>query len=136
MIGLVVVAHGYLANELIRVMEHVVGPQENVESICIGAEDDLDQRRSDIMSAVKNVNTEDGVVVMTDMFGGTPSNLAISIMDQAKLEVIAGVNLPMLVKFACCRDTENLEECVTKVQEAGKKYINIASRMVTTDKNR
>jgi PTS system mannose-specific IIA component len=136
MIGLVVVAHGYLANELIRVMEHVVGPQENVESICIGAEDDLDQRRSDIMSAVKNVNTEDGVVVMTDMFGGTPSNLAISIMDQAKLEVIAGVNLPMLVKFACCRDTENLEECVNKVQEAGKKYINIASRMVTTDKNR
>jgi PTS system mannose-specific IIA component len=136
MIGLVVVAHGYLANELIRVMEHVVGPQENVESICIGAEDDLDQRRSDIMSAVKNVNTEDGVVVMTDMFGGTPCNLVISIMDQAKLEVIAGVNLPMLVKFACCRDTENLEECVTKVQEAGKKYINIASRMVTTDKNR
>jgi PTS system mannose-specific IIA component len=136
MIGLVVVAHGYLANELIRVMEHVVGPQENVEPICIGAEDDLDQRRSDIMSAVKNVNTEDGVVVMTDMFGGTPCNLVISIMDQAKLEVIAGVNLPMLVKFACCRDTENLEECVTKVQEAGKKYINIASRMVTTDKNR
>lgn len=136
MIGLVVVAHGYLANELIRVMEHVVGPQENVETVCIGAEDDLDQRRSDIMSAVKNVNTEDGVVVMTDMFGGTPSNLAISIMDQAKLEVIAGVNLPMLVKFACCRDTENLEECVNKVQEAGKKYINIASRMVTTDKNR
>ena len=136
MIGLVVVAHGYLANELIRVMEHVVGPQENVETVCIGAEDDLDQRRSDIMSAVKNVNTEDGVVVMTDMFGGTPCNLVISIMDQAKLEVIAGVNLPMLVKFACCRDTENLEECVTKVQEAGKKYINIASRMVTTDKNR
>ena len=134
MIGLVVVAHGYLANELIRVMEHVVGPQENVESICIGAEDDLDQRRSDIMSAVKNVNTEDGVVVMTDMFGGTPCNLVISIMDQAKLEVIAGVNLPMLVKFACCRDTENLEECVNKVQEAGKKYINIASRMVITDK--
>ena len=134
MIGLVVVAHGYLANELIRVMEHVVGPQENVETVCIGAEDDLDQRRSDIMSAVKNVNTEDGVVVATDMFGGTPCNLAISIMDNTKLEVIAGVNLPMLVKFACCRDTENLEECVTKVQEAGKKYINIASRMIATDK--
>ena len=136
MIGLVLVTHGYLANELISAMEHVVGYQENVEAICIGAEDDMDQRRSDILSAVKNVNTEDGVVVMTDMFGGTPCNLVISIMDQAKLEVIAGVNLPMLVKFACCRDTENLEECVTKVQEAGKKYINIASRMVTTDKNR
>ena len=134
MIGLVVVTHGYLANELIRAMEHVVGPQENVESICIGAEDDMDQRRSDIMNAVRNVNTEHGVVVVTDMFGGTPCNLAISIMDKAKLEVIAGVNLPMLVKFACCRDTENLEECVTKVQEAGKKYINIASRMIATDK--
>jgi PTS system mannose-specific IIA component len=134
MIGLVLVTHGYLANELIRAMEHVVGHQENVEAICIGAEDDMDQRRSDILSAVKNVNTEDGVVVATDMFGGTPCNLAISIMDNAKLEVIAGVNLPMLVKFACCRDTENLEECVTKVQEAGKKYINIASRMIATDK--
>jgi PTS system mannose-specific IIA component len=134
MIGLVLVTHGYLANELIRAMEHVVGHQENVEAICIGAEDDMDQRRSDIISAVKNVNTEDGVVVATDMFGGTPCNLAISIMDNTKLEVIAGVNLPMLVKFACCRDTENLEECLTKVQEAGKKYINIASRMVTIDK--
>ena len=134
MIGLVLVTHGYLANELIRAMEHVVGHQENVEAICIGAEDDMDQRRSDIISAVKNVNTEDGVVVATDMFGGTPCNLAISIMDNTKLEVIAGVNLPMLVKFACCRDTENLEECVTKVQEAGKKYINIASRMIATDK--
>ena len=134
MIGLVLVTHGYLANELIRAMEHVVGHQENVEAICIGAEDDMDQRRSDILSAVKNVNTEDGVVVATDMFGGTPCNLAISIMDNAKLEVIAGVNLPMLVKFACCRDTENLEECVTKVQEAGKKYINIASRMIANDK--
>jgi PTS system mannose-specific IIA component len=134
MIGLVLVTHGYLADELIRAMEHVVGHQENVEAICIGAEDDMDQRRSDILSAVKNVNTEDGVVVATDMFGGTPCNLAISIMDNAKLEVIAGVNLPMLVKFACCRDTENLEECVTKVQEAGKKYINIASRMIATDK--
>jgi PTS system mannose-specific IIA component len=134
MIGLVVVTHGYLANELIRAMEHVVGPQENVEAICIGAEDDMDQRRSDIMNAVKNVNTEHGVVVVTDMFGGTPCNLAISIMDKAKLEVIAGVNLPMLVKFACCRDAENLEECVMKVQEAGKKYINIASKMVKTEK--
>ena len=110
-------------------MEHVVGPQDNAESICIGADDDMEQRRSDIINAVKTVSTRDGVVVVTDMFGGTPSNLAISIMGMAKLEVVAGVNLPMLVKFASCRDTEELEECVTKVQEAGKKYINIASRM-------
>ena len=134
MIGLVLVTHGYLANELIRAMEHVVGPQDKVKAVCIGAEDDMEQRRSDIMSAVEKVNTRDGVIVATDMFGGTPCNLAISIMDKVNLEVIAGVNLPMLVKFACCRDTENLEECVTKVQEAGKKYINIASRMVATDK--
>jgi PTS system mannose-specific IIA component len=100
MIGLVLVTHGYLANELIRAMEHVVGHQENVEAICIGAEDDMDQRRSDILSAVKNVNTEDGVVVATDMFGGTPCNLAISIMDNAKLEVIAGVATQKISKSA------------------------------------
>ena len=129
MIGLVLVTHGYLANELLNAMEHVVGPQEKAEAICIGADDDMDQRRSDIINAVKTVSTKDGVVVVTDMFGGTPSNLAISIMGMAKLEVVAGVNLPMLVKFASCRDKEKLEECVTKVQEAGKKYINIASRM-------
>jgi PTS system mannose-specific IIA component len=134
MIGLVLVTHGYLANELISAMEHVVGLQKMVAAICIGAEDDMEQRRSDIMSAVNNVNTQNGVIVMTDMFGGTPCNLAISIMDKAKLEVIAGVNLPMLVKFACCRDKDSLEGCVTKVQEAGKKYINIASRMVTVNK--
>ena len=134
MIGLVLVTHGNLANELISAMEHVVGPQGSVAAICIGAEDNMEQRRSDIMSAVENVNTKDGVLVATDMFGGTPCNLAISIMNKANLEVIAGVNLPMLVKFACCRDTGNLEECVIKVQEAGKKYINIASRMVKIDK--
>ena len=129
MIGLVLVTHGHLANELLNAMEHVVGPQEKAEAICIGADDDMEQRRSDIIKAVKTVSTRDGVVVVTDMFGGTPSNLAISIMGMAKLEVVAGVNLPMLVKFASCRDTEELEECVTKVQEAGKKYINIASKM-------
>ena len=129
MIGLVLVTHGHLANELLNAMEHVVGPQEKAEAICIGADDDMEQRRSDIINAVKTVSTSDGVVVVTDMFGGTPSNLAISIMGMAKLEVVAGVNLPMLVKFASCRDTEELEECVTKVQEAGKKYINVASRM-------
>ena len=134
MIGLVLVTHGYLANELMSAMEHVVGPQEKVEAICIGANDDMEQRRSDIINAIKTVSTKNGVVVVTDMFGGTPSNLAISIMGRAKLEVIAGVNLPMLVKFASCRDKENLQECVTKVQEAGRKYIKIASRMVKPDK--
>ena len=134
MIGLVLVTHGHLADELISAMEHVVGPQDKVEAICIGADDDIEQRRSDIMSAVKTVSTKDGVVLVTDMFGGTPSNLAISVMGKAKLEVISGVNLPMLVKFASCRDKENLEECVIKIQESGKKYINIASRLIKADK--
>ena len=134
MIGLVLVTHGHLADELISAMEHVVGPQDKVEAVCIGADDDIEQRRSDIISAVKTVSTKDGVVLVTDMFGGTPSNLAISIMGKSKLEVISGVNLPMLVKFASCRDEENLEECVMKIQESGKKYINIASKLVKTDK--
>ena len=134
MIGLVLVTHGHLADELINAMEHVMGPQDKVEAICIGADDDIEQRRSDIMSAVKTVSTKDGVVLVTDMFGGTPSNLAISVMGKAKLEVISGVNLPMLVKFASCRDEENLEECVIKIQESGRKYINIASKLVKSDK--
>ncbi len=136
MIGLVLVTHGHLADELISAMEHVVGPQDKVEAVCIGADDDIEQRRSDIISAVKTVNTKDGVVLVTDMFGGTPSNLAISIMGKSKLEVISGVNLPMLVKFASCRDKENLEECVIKIQESGKKYINIASRLIKANKRR
>ena len=134
MIGLVLVTHGHLADELISAMEHVVGPQDKVEAVCIGADDDIEQRRSDIISAVKTVSTKDGVILVTDMFGGTPSNLAISIMGKSKLEVISGVNLPMLVKFASCRDKENLEECVIKIQESGKKYINIASRLIKADK--
>ena len=134
MIGLVLVTHGHLADELISAMEHVVGPQDKVEAVCIGADDDIEQRRSDIISAVKTVSTKDGVVLVTDMFGGTPSNLAISIMGKSKLEVISGVNLPMLVKFASCRDKENLEECIIKIQESGKKYINIASRLIKADK--
>jgi len=136
MIGLVLVTHGHLADELISAMEHVVGPQDKVEAVCIGADDDIEQRRSDIISAVKTVSTKDGVVLVTDMFGGTPSNLAISIMGKSKLEVFSGVNLPMLVKFASCRDKENLEECVIKIQESGKKYINIASRLIKANKRR
>ena len=134
MIGLVLVTHGRLAVELINAMEHVVGPQEKVAAICIGPDDDMEQRRADILTAVKEVSTEDGVILVTDMFGGTPSNLAISVMDRANAEVIAGVNLPMLVKFASCRDKSNLEDCVTKAQEAGIKYINVASQLASKDK--
>lgn len=130
MIGLVLVTHGGLAQEFISAMEHVVGPQENVTAICIGPDDDMERRRLDILEAVRSVETGDGVVLLTDMFGGTPSNLAISVMDQAKVEVIAGLNLPMLIKLAKVRMTEPLADAVEQAQDAGIKYINVASKIL------
>ena len=130
MIGLVLVTHGKLAQEFVAAMEHVIGPQEQVEAVCIGPDDDMEQRRSDIMSSVGRVDSGEGVVLLTDMFGGTPSNLAISIMDKAKVEVIAGLNLPMLIKLASVRSTEPLESAVIAAQEAGAKYINVASKLL------
>ena len=134
MIGLVLVTHGALADELISAMEHVVGPQENVGSVCIGPDDDMEHRRTDIQNAVRQADTGDGVIILTDMFGGTPSNLAISIMDGASIEVIAGVNLPMLVKLASVRAKMDLQEAIAKGQEAGKKYINVASQLLDENK--
>jgi PTS system mannose-specific IIA component len=128
MIGLVLVTHGGLATELIAAMEHVVGPQQNVSAICIGADDDMDLRRKEILEAAKSVNGGGGVLLLTDMFGGTPSNLAISVMTKAKAEVIAGVNLPMLIKIAACRGTGKLTEVALRAQEAGRKYIIVASQ--------
>jgi len=130
MIGLVLVTHGRLAEEFIAATQHVVGPQENTRAICMGPDDDSEQRRQDIMDAVAEVDTGEGVIVLTDLFGGTPSNLAISIMDKAHVEVIAGVNLPMLIKLASVRNTESLEQAVVSAQEAGKKYINVASTLL------
>ena len=127
MIGLVLVTHGRLAREFIAATEHVVGPQSRIGAVCIDPDDDMDQRRKDILAAVAEVDDGNGVIVLTDMFGGTPSNLAISIMDKAKVEVIAGVNLPMLIKLASIRDSGALAEVVTDAQEAGRKYINVAS---------
>ena len=131
MIGLVLVTHGRLAEEFVAAMEHVVGPQENVCSISIGPDDDMEKRRKDIMQAVEDVNTGMGVVLLTDMFGGTPSNLAISIMDKANVEVIAGINLPMLIKLASMREDDSLEDVVSAAQESGRKYINVASKLLT-----
>ena len=130
MIGLVLVTHGRLADELVAALEHVVGPQPSVGAVCIGPEDDMEQRRNDILSSVARCDDGNGVVVLTDMFGGTPSNLAISIMDKAKVEVIAGVNLPMLIKLASLRETETLASAVRGAQEAGRKYINVASQLL------
>jgi PTS system mannose-specific IIA component len=133
MIGMVLVTHGRLANELIAALEHVVGPQENVAAVCIGPDDDMEERRAEILASTKKMDTGDGVVLLTDMFGGTPSNLAISVMDNANVEVIAGVNLPMLIKLASVRDQQPLAEAVAAAQEAGRKYINIASQLLAQD---
>lgn len=127
---MVLVTHGNLANEFISAMQHVVGKQEQIAPVCIGPEDDMEMRRAEILKKVEEVNDGSGVVVLTDMFGGTPSNLAISIMDRAPVEIIAGVNLPMLIKFASLRKEKNLKETVSGAQEAGKKYINVASQLL------
>jgi PTS system mannose-specific IIA component len=129
-IGLVLVTHGRLADEFIAAMEHVVGPQNQVAAICIGPEDDMEQRRKDILDAVAAVDSGLGVVLLTDMFGGTPSNRAISIMEKANVEVIAGINLPMLIKLASVRQKQCLGDAVSAAQEAGRKYINVASRLL------
>jgi PTS system mannose-specific IIA component len=130
MIGLVLVTHGRLAQEFRAALEHVVGPQDCIETISIGPEDDVESRRGDILTAVARVDKGDGVVILTDMFGGTPSNLAISMMDSSQIEVLAGVNLPMLVKLARVRADTPLRAAVEKAQEAGRKYINIASHIL------
>ncbi|MDF1730951.1 MAG: PTS sugar transporter subunit IIA [Minwuia sp.] len=130
MIGMVLVTHGRLAEEFIAATEHVVGAQENVRAISIGPDDDMEQRRKDIMEAVSAVNDGNGVVLLTDMFGGTPSNLAISMMDQGEVEVIAGMNLPMLIKLATVREKSTLREAAAIAQEAGRKYINVASQVL------
>lgn len=130
MIGLVLVTHGSLARAFVAALEHVVGPQKNVAAVCIEADDDMEARRREILEAVRAVNTGAGVVLMTDMFGGTPSNLAISVMNETNVEVIAGVNLPMLIKFASLRDGSSLSALVIAVQEAGRKYINVASSLL------
>lgn len=133
MIGMVLVTHGRLAEEFIAATEHVVGPQEGIQAVSIGPDDDMEQRRDDIVKAVEDVETGNGVILLTDMFGGTPSNLAISLLDRANVEVIAGINLPMLIKLVKIRRDGELAEAVTKAQEAGRKYINVASILLQGD---
>ncbi len=127
MIGLVIVTHGRLAEEFVLAMEHVVGPQAQVACVCIGADDDMEQRRHDVLRACAAVDAGKGVIVLTDMFGGTPSNLAISVMAETRAEVIAGLNLPMLIKLASVRQRESLPVCIAAAQDAGRKYISVAS---------
>ena len=127
MIGMVLVTHGALAVEFKSALEHVVGPQDYVETVAIGPDDDMEERRNDILTCVDAADQGQGVVILTDMFGGTPSNLAISIMQQREVEVIAGVNLPMLVKLARVRADLEIKQAVKEAAEAGRKYISGAS---------
>ena len=130
MIGMVIVTHGRLAEEMRHAMEHVVGPQQAVATVCIGPDDDMDHTRTDIRQSIESVDQGDGVVVLTDMFGGTPSNLAISVMEAGRVEVVAGVNLPMLIKLASVRGDRQLEDVACCAQDAGRKYINVASKLL------
>ena len=130
MIGLVLVTHGRLAAEFIVAMEHVVGPQERIQAICIGPDDDMERRRKDIARAIAKVDDGAGVIILTDLFGGTPSNLAISLMKSDKIEVIAGVNLPMLIRLEGARKTMDVRSAVAAAREAGREYISVASEIL------
>lgn len=130
MIGLVLVTHGYLAKEFVIAMEHVVGPQKAIETVCIGPEDDMELRRSDIAAAVDRVSDGSGVILLTDLFGGTPSNLAISLLKAGEIEVIAGINLPMLIRLESARKTMTVQKAVAAAREAGQKYISVASELL------
>jgi mannose PTS system EIIA component len=127
---LVLVTHGRLASEFVVAMEHVVGPQERIGAICIGPEDDMEARRKDIAKAIAKVDDGSGVIILTDLFGGTPSNLAISLMKSDKIEVIAGVNLPMLIRLDGARKTMDVRSAVAAAREAGRKYISVASEIL------
>jgi PTS system mannose-specific IIA component len=131
MIGMVLVTHGRLADEFRNALEHVVGPQPYLETVCIGADDNMEERRGDIVTAVERADTGSGVIVLTDMFGGTPSNLAISVMETGRIEVIAGMNLPMLVRLSGIRKGDDLAKSLEEAQTAGRKYINVASQFLS-----
>ena len=133
MIGLILVTHGKLAEEFVAAMQHVVGRQEAVKTVCIGPNDDMEARRSEIATAIGEVDSGEGVIVLTDLFGGTPSNLAISLMQKGKLEVIAGINLPMLIRLAKARGCMGLDKAVVAARDAGRNYITIASEFLGQD---
>jgi mannose PTS system EIIA component len=134
MIGLILVTHGRLAEEFIVALEHVVGPQEQVASICIGPHDNMEVHRKSIAQAIKRVDSGKGVIILSDLFGGTPSNLAISLLDAGRVEVIAGVNLPMLIRLASARNSMDVRDAVAAAREAGRKYISVASEVLEASK--
>lgn len=133
MIGLILVTHGNLADEFVNAMVHVVGKQDAIATICIGPHDDMEERRGQIAQAIETVNSGSGVIILTDLFGGTPSNLAISLLDAGKVEVIAGINLPMLIRLAGARDKSDMKTTVTAARDAGRNYITVASEFLGHD---
>lgn len=133
MIGLILVTHGRLAEEFVHAMQHVVGRQEAVATVCIGPNDDMEQRRKEIAEAIKAVDAGEGAIILTDLFGGTPSNLAISLMQAGKVEVIAGINLPMLIRLAGARKTMDVIAATVAARDAGRNYITIASEFLGQD---
>ena len=133
MIGLILVTHGQLAEEFVHAMEHVVGPQDAVATVCIGPNDDMEKRRKEIASAIKKVEKGDGVIILTDLFGGTPSNLAISLLETGRIEVIAGINLPMLIRLAGARKSMTVVEAVAAAKKAGRNYITVASEYLAQE---
>ncbi len=130
MIGLILVTHGKLADEFVVAMEHVVGPQKQIATVCIGPRDDMEQRRKDIATAIKTVDEGKGVIILSDLFGGTPSNLSISLLDAGRVEVIAGVNLPMLIRLESARKNMSVTDAVAAARDAGRKYISVASELL------
>ena len=130
MIGLILVTHGNLAAEFVHAMEHVVGPQEAIATVCIGPNDDMEERREEIATAIQTVNSGEGAIILTDLFGGTPSNLAISLLDAGRVEVIAGINLPMLIRLAGARKTKDVVSAALAARDAGKTYITVASEFL------
>ena len=133
MIGLILVTHGRLADQFVEAMEHVVGPQDGIATVCIGPNDDMEQRRADIAEAIRTVDSGAGCIILTDLFGGTPSNLSISLLEQGRVEVIAGINLPMLIRLAGARKNMGVVEAVEAAQTAGRNYITVASELLGAD---
>ena len=130
MIGMILVTHGNLAEEFVHAMQHVVGRQEAVATVCIGPNDDMERRRKEIAEAITAVDSGEGAIVLTDLFGGTPSNLAISLMQPGKVEVIAGINLPMLIRLAKARRCMGVKEATAAARDAGRNYITVASEFL------
>jgi PTS system mannose-specific IIA component len=131
MIGIVIVTHGRLAVELLSAVQHIVGPQTHVKTVCIGPNDDIEERRNEIAAAIKAVDLGKGVVLVTDMFGGTPCNLALTHLKKGKIEVLAGANLPSLIKLISVRITMPLEKAVCEAIESGRKYMRAGSAELT-----